>query len=621
MKNRLLTKDLSNIKKWGNYKKNICKYDSAQMYLQITILNLETVMNDNKKQLEEWSNIDCDAVDFDELESRLESELEEQMADLAGLEQDAGRIGNPDTLGETVMNVVWEQFINQVGVFAGEDFIKENRGLTLDLRDSAHIQTTENFANGKIAAHNDKIDYQQRYNDWQSNFQHDENGNVITHPTRTGKEEATLVQGARKPFDQGRPVGSVERGTDMDHTVSAGEIIRDPAANAHMTKEEQIAFANSDKNLNEIDAGQNRSKGDKAMTDWLDNPNKNGQKPNEIFDIDEELDKAYREKDAEAREEYEKRKKEGERRSVETGKQSQKEEAMRIGGKALRSVVMGLLASLIKDIIRKLIVWFRSGQRKLGTFIDSVKEAIKSFVSNIKEHLLNAGNTLVTTIATAIFGPVIGMIKKAWIFLKQGYKSVKQAIKFLKDPKNKHMPFSLKMMEVGKIVIVGLTAGGAIVLSEVIEKGLMTIPGFAFEIPLLGSLANIIGMFLGALVSGLIGALALNLIDRLIAKKLKKINLLQQIEKKDEILGTQGQLIGVWDKKVEKTKFDALSSMARRHAEGAVVMKSAIQEIMDNSEEINKPLCENAEIVEDDTEQVSENKEALDNLFNELKSL
>lgn len=578
-------------------------------------------MNDNKKQLEEWSNIDCDAVDFDELESRLESELEEQMADLAGLEQDAGKIGNPDTLGETVMNVVWEQFINQVGVFAGEDFIKENRGLTLDLRDSAHIQATENFTNGKIAAHNDKIDYQQRYNDWQSNFQHDENGNVITHQARTGKEEATLVKGARKPFDQGRPIGSVERGTDMDHTVSAGEIIRDPAANAHLTKEEQIAFANNDKNLNEMDAGQNRSKGDKAMTDWLDNPNKNGQKPNEIFDIDENLDKAYREKDAEAREEYEKCKKEGERRSVETGKKSQKEEAMRIGGKALRSVIMGLLASLIKDVIRKLIVWFRSGQRKLGTFIDSVKEAIKSFVSNIKGHLLNAGNTLVTTIATAIFGPVIGMIKKAWIFLKQGYKSVKQAIKFLNDSKNKNMPFSLKMMEVGKIVIVGLTAGGAIVLSEVIEKGLMTIPGFAFEIPLLGSLANIIGMFLGALVSGLIGALALNLIDRLIAKKLKKINLQEQIEKKSDIIKAQGRLIEVTGKRVEKTRAETISNITQRHTEAAEVMKSAVQEIMANSEEINKTIYENAEIIEDDSEYISENKDILDDLFNELNSL
>lgn len=578
-------------------------------------------MNDNKKQLEEWSNIDCDAVDFVELESRLESELEEQMADLAGLEQDAGKIGNPDTLGETVMNVVWEQFINQVGVFAGEDFIKENRGLTLDLRDSAHIQTTENFTNGKIAAHNDKIDYQQRYNDWQSNFQHDEDGNVITHQTRTGKEEATLVKGARKPFDQGRSIGSVERGTDMDHTVSAGEIIRDPVANAHLIKEEQIAFANSDKNLNEMDAGQNRSKGDKAMTDWLDNPNKNGQKPNEIFDIDENLDKAYREKDAEAREEYEKCKKEGERRSVETGKKSQKEEAMRIGGKALRSVVMGLLASLIKDIIRKLIVWFRSGKRKLSTFIDSVKEAIKFFVSNIKEHLLNAGNALVTTIATAIFGPVIGMIKKAWIFLKQGYKSVKQAIQFLKDPKNKNKPFSLKMMEVGKIVIVGLTAGGAIVLSEVIEKGLMTIPGFAFEIPLLGSLANIIGMFLGALVSGLIGALALNLIDRLIVKKLKKINLQEQIEKKSDIIKAQGRLIEVTGKRVEKTRTETISNITQRHTEAAEVMKSAVQEIMANSEEINKTIYENAEIIEDDSEYISENKDILDDLFNELNSL
>ena len=545
-------------------------------------------MNDNKIQLKEWAELDCDTVDFDELENKLSSELEGQMADLEGLENDREKIGNPDTIGETVMNVVWEQFINQVGVVAGEDFIKENRGLTLDLRDSAHIQTTDNFTKGKIATHNDKIDYQKRYDDWQSNFQHDENGNVMTHPTRTGKEEATLVRGARKPFDQGRPVGSTERGTDMDHTVSAGEIIRDPAANAHLSKEEQIAFANSEVNLNEMDAGQNRSKGDKSMTDWLDNPNKNGQKPNEIFDISEEQDKQYREKDAEARAEYEKRKKEGEQRSIETGKQSQKEEAFRIGGKALRSVVMGLLASLIKDVIRKLIVWFRAGERKLSAFIDSVKDAIKSFVSNIKEHLLNAGNTLATTIATAIFGPVIGMIKKAWIFLKQGYKSVKQAIKFLKDPANKNMPFSIKMMEVGKIIIVGLTAGGAIVLSEVIEKGLMTIPGFAFEIPLLGSLASLIGMFSGALVSGLIGALALNVIDRMIANRLKIENDKQQLEKKNEIIKTQENLIFVTGVQASEKKVQVMTNIARRHSEAGEHFNDIKNAISQNAGESDK---------------------------------
>lgn len=585
-------------------------------------------MNKNQNQLHEWAELDCDSIDFDDLESKLNSELEEQMADLEGLELDREKIGNLDTIGHVVMNVVWEQFINQIGVIAGEDFIKENRGLTLDLRDSAHIQTTDNFAKGKIATHNDKIDYQQRYDDWQENFQHDEKGNVITHKTRSGKEEATLVRGARRPFDQGRPAGSAERGTDMDHTVSAGEIIRDPAANAHLTKDQQITFANSDANLNEMNVSHNRSKGDKTMSDWLDTPNSNGQTPKDIYAdpmdktyLSDEKEQEYRDKDAEARAEYEKQKKEGERRSIETGKQSQKKEAMRIGGKALRSVVMGLLASLIKDIISKLISWFRTGNRKLSTFIDSIKAAIKSFVSNLKGHLINAGNTFVTTITTAIFGPVIGMIKKAWIFLKQGYKSVKEAITFLKDPANKNMPLSLKMMEVGKIVIVGLTAGGAIVLSEVIEKGLMTFPVFAFEIPLIGSLASLIGMFLGALVSGLIGALALNLIDKLIAKKLKSINTQQQIEKKNEILATQGQLNQVVAKKVEKTRNETIASIKERHAEAADIMKESISKIMSNSEDIATESIEEAKVIDENENSLSENNDALDSIFNDLKSL
>lgn len=256
---------------------------------------------------------DNDYLDFDELEEKLNSELEESLSDLEFLKEEKEKIANPDHLGEVIQGVIWEQFLNQVAATAGEDFIKENNGLTLDLRSEAHIQTTDNFANGKIATHNTHIDYQQRYDDWQSNFQHDENGNVITHTTRSGKEEATLAKGARKPFDEGRPTGSAKKHTDMDHTVSAGEIIRDAEANAHMTKEEQIAFANSDKNLNEMDASQNRSKGDKSMDEWLDNPNSKGQKPDEIFDMSEEDKAKLKEKDAEAREEYRKQKKEGEK--------------------------------------------------------------------------------------------------------------------------------------------------------------------------------------------------------------------------------------------------------------------------------------------------------------------
>lgn len=571
---------------------------------------------DEKLNAFQISQIEFDAedMDFAQLESQLEAELDSQMEDLKVLEEEHDKIGNPATIGETVKNVVWEQFINQVGVIAGEDFIRENRGLTLDLRDSAHIQTTENFEKGKIATHNDKIDYQKRYDDWQANFQHDENGDVKTHQTRTGKQEATLVNGARKPFDEGRPTGSVERGTDMDHTVSAGEIIRDPAANAHLSKEEQIAFANSEANLNEMNAGQNRSKGDKSMTDWLDNPNKNGQKPDEIFDISEEQKEKYREKDKEARTEYQRVKKEGEKRSIETGKKSQREEAFRIGGKALRSVIMGLLASLVKDIIQKLVAWFRSGKRSLSTFIDSVKLAIKSFLSNMKTHLLNAGNTLITTIFTAIFGPVIGMIKKAWIFLKQGYKSVKEAIEFFKNPANKNMPFSIKMMEVGKIIVTGATAGGAILLGETIEKGLMTIPVFAFQIPLLGSLASLLGMFFGALISGLIGALALNLIDKMIAKKQRSINQSQQINKKNDIINSQEQILVVTAAQAANDKKDTAQNVMNRHQEANDIIEKSISSVDENLNAVNDNEKKSEEIQTRNTSALDEIDDMLNNL-------
>lgn len=571
---------------------------------------------DEKLNAFQISQIEFDAedMDFAQLESQLEAELDSQMEDLKVLEEEHDKIGNPATIGETVKNVVWEQFINQVGVIAGEDFIRENRGLTLDLRDSAHIQTTENFEKGKIATHNDKIDYQKRYDDWQANFQHDENGDVKTHQTRTGKQEATLVNGARKPFDEGRPTGSVERGTDMDHTVSAGEIIRDPVANAHLSKEEQIAFANSEANLNEMNAGQNRSKGDKSMTDWLDNPNKNGQKPDEIFDINEEQKEKYREKDKEARTEYERVKKKGEKRSIETGKKSQREEAFRIGGKALRSVIMGLLASLVKDIIQKLVAWFRSGKRSLSTFIDSVKLAIKSFLSNMKTHLLNAGNTLITTIFTAIFGPVIGMIKKAWIFLKQGYKSVKEAIEFFKNPANKNMPFSIKMMEVGKIIVTGATAGGAILLGETIEKGLMTIPVFAFQIPLLGSLASLLGMFFGALISGLIGALALNLIDKMIAKKQRSINQSQQINKKNDIINSQEQILVVTAAQAANDKKDTAQNVMNRHQEANDIIEKSTSSVDENLNAVNDNEKKSEEIQTRNTSALDEIDDILNNL-------
>lgn len=576
----------------------------------------------NENSVMTLDNLQAEAMSLDELEANLSNELEEQLSGLEFLEKEREKIGNPEGLGATIENAVWEQFRLQIGSIAGEDFISANRGNTLNLRDSAHIQTTKNFANGKIATHNNTIDYQKRYDDWQSNFERDKDGNIKMHSTRSGRMEANLVGGARTDFDKGRPRGNVQKGTDMDHTVSAGEMIRDAHTNAHLSKEEQIAFANSDKNLNEMRSDLNRSKKDTPMTEWLDNPNSKGQKPVERFNISKEEEKGLRDKDKEAREEYVNVKKKGEERSIETGCRSQLREAGRIGSKALRAVVLGLLADFLKVVIKKLVSWFRSAERKFSTFIEQFKEAWKEFWGNLKSHLMNAGKVLVSTIVTAIFGPIVSVFTKLWTVLKTGYSSLLQAISYIRNPENRTKPFSVLMLEAGKIIVAGLSGIGALVLGEVIEKGLIS-AGLVIQIPLLGSLASIIGLFVGAIVSGIVGALVLRWIDKLIANKLKNENGKQQIEKQNEILVTQEKLISVVEAKVENTKEAVAKRIIECHDLAAAIVQEKMNSIKQNSISIANAKNDISTIRVKNNIQITrtENDNDLDKLFEDLNKL
>ena len=536
-----------------------------------------------------------DSFDFDELEIKLESQLEEELMGLEFLIEEKEKIGNADKLGNVIMDVVWEQFMNQIAVTAGEDFIKENNGLTLDLRKEAHIQTTENFAKGKIATHNTKIDYQERYDRWQKNFQKDPN---LEHKNenyrynkeykvwekldnRSGSWKKVLNKGARDDFDKGRPTGNNTDNTNMDHIISAAEIIRDPAANAHMTREEQIAFANSEKNLNLMNSAANQSKGDSTMKEWLDSK-RDGKKPSERFNVDEE---DLLKKDKAAREEYEKLKKEAEKRSIEAGKQSRKEEAFRIGGKALRAVLMRLLADFVKEIVGKTVKCLKSTKKNLSTLIDSLKEAIHSFISKMQTHLINAGNTLVTTVATAIIGPVVGTIKKVFMLLKQGWKALKDAVNYIKNPENKGKPIGRLILETGKIIIAGLTGAGAIVLGEIIEKGLSAIPIFAIPIPLIGTLSNVLGVFFGSVVSGIVGAIAINFIEKRIEKRQKSDIIDAQVKKSNEILNLQHQVAIVSEAKLEQTKLNVTKDIKERHIATSNMMRESLENILANCEE------------------------------------
>jgi hypothetical protein len=530
------------------------------------------------------SDLDIEYEELLHLESSLENNLKDVVEHIDQLDIDREKLQNNEYLQESIENIVWEQVQLQLAAQIGEEFIKDNHGQTLDLRKVAHIQTAENFEKGKVATHNRDVDYQERYDTWQNNFVKDDLGNIKTHSTRSGKIVNTLTKDARKPFDAGRPTGSKEKGTQMDHTVSAGEIIRDPKANAFLTKEEQIAFANSEVNLNEIRGDINQAKGDQSTTELFDNPNSKGQYARDNHNISKQEEKQLREKDKEARAEYDRVRDEAEKRAIKSGKKSRRDEALKVSGKALKAALLQLLSEFLRELISKFISWLKDTERNLSTFIEKIKEAIISFVNNLSNHLLNVGKSVVTMIASAIVGPVINTFLKAWTFIHQGWRSLKEAIDYLNNPDNKEKSVQIMMLEIGKIVVAGLSATGAIVLGETLGASLTaSFPVLAISIPLLGTIGGLIGTFMGATLSGIIGAFVLKMIDQQIVDRQIADLSSERIDQKNEMLVIQDQLLDVKNVKLEVEKNTIINTIKERHDIAATMMKEKLSDIFSES--------------------------------------
>jgi hypothetical protein len=545
--------------------------------------------NENRTFELQSSEIDFDYEQLLELESSLENNLKDVVEHIDQLDIDREKLQNNEYLQESIENIVWEQVQLQLAAQIGEEFIKDNNGQILDLRKEAHIQTAENFEKGKFATHNRDVDYQERYDTWQNNFVKDDLGNIRTHSTRSGKIVNTLTKEARKPFDAGRPTGSKEKGTQMDHTVSAGEIIRDPKANAFLTKEEQIAFANSKANLNEIRSEINQAKGDQSTTELFDNPNSKGQYAREVHNISSKEEKQLRDKNKEARTEYDLVRDEAEKQAIQSGKKSRRDEALKVSGKALKAALLQLLSEFLRELISKFISWLKHTERNLSTFIEKIKEAIISFVNNLSNHLLNVGKSVVTMIASAIVGPVINTFLKAWTFIHQGWKSLKEAIDYINNPDNKDKSPDIMILEVGKIIVAGLTATGAIVVGEALGASLTaSFPVLAISIPLLGTIGNVIGTFMGATLSGIIGAFVLKMIDQQIVNKQITELSSKKIDQNNEMLVIQDQLLDVKSTKLQVEKDSIVHTIKERHDIAASMMKEKLSDIFAESSRDDK---------------------------------
>lgn len=530
---------------------------------------------ENKNEILEITNNELEYGDLMDLQSSLQVELNDILDELSSIEEDREKLQNNEYLEEAIQDIIWDQVQNQLAVQIGEEFIKDNNGQKLDLRKEAHIQTAENFEKGNFATHNRDVNYQERYDKWQDNF------------TTNKKGERVLKKDARKFFDKGRDMGSAA--IHKDHTVSIKEQLNDIEMATFFSKEQVKEFANSSKNLHDLDASANMSKGDKTMKEFL-NSERNGLKPEERFNIDR---KQLEKDDQEAREELKNRKAENENIAIQSGKKSRRKEALKVTGKALKAAVLQLLTEFLREIVKKFISWLGEKEKNFGTFIAKVKEAISNFMSNLSHHVLGVGQSMVTMLATSIIGPVVGTFMQVWTFIQQGWRSLTDAIDYLKNPENKNKSTSVKMVEIGKIIVAGVTAAGAIVLSSAIGATLLSIfPPLGVEIPLLGSLSGLIGTFMGATVAGIAGAFVLKLIDQMIVDKQIDELTNKKIDKYNNKLIVQDQMNAVGMALVQVDKMKSLSQMGDRHQQAAEIMRDELSFLLEEKEKNDNEFTE-----------------------------
>lgn len=513
--------------------------------------------------------------DFDEYEKKLEEDIEKDLADLQMLKEDKEKIANPDALGDVVLREIWNQFGNQIGL----DMTKET---LIQRYNRKHPETYDKV--GK------KVMQDQRYIE-------------VNKEMKTQQAEGNL----RDEYT-GKTLNLNDK-ANLDHTVSRNEIFKnDRRRQAGIATED---LANKKENLNATNESLNLSKGAKSIDKLIETreqrdadlraqnerankkidesnmsetekglkKEKNNKRLHDKLDADDVL---MKEKDRQARKAINK----------DIAKGVAKETGKKAGKDALKAMVVQALFDLLKEIITALIRFFKQTAKSFRSFLDEMKTAFKRFSEKLTSWLKSGAMTAVGTIVSEIFGPVISVFQKLASLIKQGFRSLGDAIAYLNDKKNRNKSFSIKVAEVGKIIVAGLVAMGAIFSGEVFEKALIAVfPALGtIQFPLLGSLANMIGLFLASIISGVIGAIVLNVIDKVIERQQKSDNVYAQLEKGNDILEKQSELIKVKTDKLFRTEERVATSIKENHEVARKIIGNAVNEMtfMHEHSEITK---------------------------------
>ncbi len=518
----------------------------------------------NKK--ENYNEELTESFDFDELEEKLQSQLEEEFSDFDFLKEEKEKIGNPDALGKVILDEVWEQFGKQIG---------------LDMTNETLNQKYEREHQGET---------------------YEEAGKKVMQDPKYKKANKAMKEkqqsGNLKDEYTGKKLSQNDK-ANLDHVVSRKELYENQRRRQAGINTGDLA--NKDENLKATNESLNKSKKEKSVDDYLSSRE---QREKDLRAQTERANKKIDESDMSEVEKQKAKEKNNKRLQDKLDADNEfmkkadkearkainkdivrgvaKETTKKAGKDALKQMAITALFSLLKEVMNGFVRFLKSQAKSFKKFLEEMKEAIKSFFAKINNILHTGVTSAVGTVVTEIFGPIVSTFKRLASLIKQGVSSWIDAVRYLTDKGNINKPFAIKVAQVGKIITASLFSGGAIFLGELFEKILLSVPGMQIQLPLLGSLANIIGMFLASLVSGLVGAVIINLIDKLIVKKQKADAQEAVIEKGNQVIAKQHQIQIVSDYLLERDKVKSQADILERHKRAASIMNGAYENIMED---------------------------------------
>ena len=540
-------------------------------------------------------------LNYDELEELLEQQFTMEFSNLEKLEVECKEISSPDKLGDVILDEIWNQFSNQIGLDMTSDTLLKQYNDNKDRPKEYTKKIGEDILKDK------------RY----------------TAANKAMKEKQKL--GNLKDEYTGKTL-KVNEKANLDHVVARKQIFENPWRKIADINTEDLA--NKSENFAATNESLNKSKGATSNSDYI--KSREAREKN----LKEQVERANKKIDKMNISDAEKRnlKAENNKRlndklaadskkmliSEKTAKKAinkdiAKKASVRMANKAgkdaVKAMFVAALFGMLKEIMNALVRFFKSKKRSFDAFLEEMKNALYSFFGKIRDFIKEGIDSFVGSIVGEIIGAFAQKLKKLPNLIKQLFGSIRESISYLSNPENQTHSTAIKIAHISKIITSALVGVGAMFLGEYFEKYLLTISGMQTLIPLLGTIANILGMFLASLLTGILGAVIINRLDQFISKKLIEENQKQQADKKNELIRIQDVQIFVAEQNVAVKRNDIFSKMAKNHQKLRELLGNVQEEFYNSKIDFKHRLLANEMYFDEKQSELEEMQSALNDLL------